>query len=129
MPLFASRRLASTSWVLLPMDETMPIPVTTTRRISAPCLNQLRPRYRRPRAASSLRRLERLIDLEQADFKIEGAIDDLAVRREPAVGDPKHEFRAHHALHVDAINQLFHGRQHLPGKLDLAGAERPPLAR
>ena len=28
---FASRRLASTSWVLFPMDETMPIPVTTTR--------------------------------------------------------------------------------------------------
>jgi hypothetical protein len=33
MPDFASRRLASTSWVLLPMDETMPIPVTTTRLI------------------------------------------------------------------------------------------------
>ena len=34
MPDFASRRLASTSCVLLPMDETMPIPVTTTRRIA-----------------------------------------------------------------------------------------------
>jgi hypothetical protein len=33
MPDFASRRLANTSCVLLPMDETMPIPVTTTRRI------------------------------------------------------------------------------------------------
>ena len=30
-PDLASRRLASTSCVLLPMDETMPIPVTTTR--------------------------------------------------------------------------------------------------
>ena len=35
MPDLASRRLASTSWVLLPMDETMPIPVTTTRLIEA----------------------------------------------------------------------------------------------
>jgi hypothetical protein len=34
MPDFASRKLARTSCVLLPMDETMPIPVTTTRRIA-----------------------------------------------------------------------------------------------
>jgi len=34
MPDFASRRLASTSWVLLPIDETIPIPVTTTRLIT-----------------------------------------------------------------------------------------------
>jgi len=34
-PDFASRKLARTSWVLLPMDETMPIPVTTTRLIPA----------------------------------------------------------------------------------------------
>src|SRR3954466_11447479 len=31
MPDLASRRLARTSWLLLPMDETIPIPVTTTR--------------------------------------------------------------------------------------------------
>jgi hypothetical protein len=35
MPDLASRKLANTSWVLLPMDETIPIPVTTTRLISA----------------------------------------------------------------------------------------------
>ena len=35
MPDLASRRLARTSCVLLPMDETMPIPVTTTRLIAA----------------------------------------------------------------------------------------------
>src|SRR6185437_14187452 len=34
MPDLASRKLARTSWVLLPMDETMPIPVTTTRLIA-----------------------------------------------------------------------------------------------
>jgi hypothetical protein len=31
MPDFASRRLASTSWALFPMEDTMPMPVTTTR--------------------------------------------------------------------------------------------------
>jgi hypothetical protein len=34
MPDFASRREAKTSCVLLPMDDTMPIPVTTTRLIA-----------------------------------------------------------------------------------------------
>ena len=38
MPDFASWRLASTSWVLFPMDETIPIPVMTTRlMIASPC--------------------------------------------------------------------------------------------
>jgi hypothetical protein len=35
MPDFASRRLPSTSWVLLPIEETIPVPVTTTRLIEA----------------------------------------------------------------------------------------------
>ena len=35
-PDFASRSDASTSLVLLPMEETIPIPVTTTRRMSGP---------------------------------------------------------------------------------------------
>jgi hypothetical protein len=34
MPDFASLSDASTSWVLLPMDETIPIPVKTTRLMS-----------------------------------------------------------------------------------------------
>jgi hypothetical protein len=33
MPDLASRKEANTSWVLLPIDETIPIPVTTTRLI------------------------------------------------------------------------------------------------
>src|ERR1700681_1428427 len=38
IPDLASWRLASTSWVLFPMDETMPIPVMTTRlMIASPC--------------------------------------------------------------------------------------------
>jgi hypothetical protein len=35
MPDFASRRLATTSCVELPIEETMPIPVMTTRFMSA----------------------------------------------------------------------------------------------
>ncbi len=35
MPLLASLSEARTSLVLLPMEETMPIPVTTTRRMRA----------------------------------------------------------------------------------------------
>jgi hypothetical protein len=31
MPDFASRNEASTSWALLPIEDTIPIPVTTTR--------------------------------------------------------------------------------------------------
>jgi hypothetical protein len=38
MPDLPSRKEASTSWVLLPMDETMPIPVTATRLMSHPTL-------------------------------------------------------------------------------------------
>jgi hypothetical protein len=33
MPDLPSRKDASTSWVLLPIEETTPIPVTTTRLI------------------------------------------------------------------------------------------------
>ena len=36
MPDLASRSEASTSWVLLPIEETIPIPVTTTRLIASP---------------------------------------------------------------------------------------------
>src|SRR5436190_1037004 len=43
MPDLASRKLASTSWVLFPMDETIPIPVTTTRLMIASCLSWPRP--------------------------------------------------------------------------------------
>jgi hypothetical protein len=35
MPDFASRKAASTSWALLPMEDTMPMPVTTTRFIGS----------------------------------------------------------------------------------------------
>src|SRR6476646_6300517 len=142
MPDLASRRLASTSWVLLPMDETIPIPVTTTRlmavsphshrgcrwsrhtwaldRLGQPCMSRAR--------ALGAARLQGLVLLEQADLQVEGPVDHVAVGRQPAVGDAEHQFGAHHALEIDAVNDLLHRRQHLAGKLEFPEAERAALA-
>src|SRR5215212_3827757 len=134
MPDLASRRLASTSWVLLPMDETMPIPVTTTRLMEAsPALDaNSRPQNRGwlDKSARSRRTgLHRVGVAEQADLEVESLIDDRAVGREPAIGDAEHELRAHHPLDFEAIDHVLHGRQHLAGKLEFAEAERAALAR
>src|SRR3954464_14460499 len=82
MPDFASRRLASTSWVLFPMDETMPIPVTTTRLMTAS-----------PKSLSFfvMRSAQGRALLEQSDLQILRAIDNLVVDRKPSVGDPEHQ--------------------------------------
>src|SRR6185369_11556473 len=134
MPDLASRRLASTSWVLLPMDETMPIPVTTTRLMEAsPALDaNSRPQNRgwRDKSARSRRTgLHGVGIAEQPNLEVERLVDNRAVRREPAVGDAKHELRAHHPLDFETIDYVFHGRQHLAGKLEFAEAERSALAR
>src|ERR1043166_1178954 len=132
MPDLASRRLASTSCVLLPMDETMPIPVTTTRRIAVPTLYAvlvIGPQFGRPRQfrkgfkPSSAARLQRLILLEQSDLEIKRLVNDGAVRRQPAIGYAKHQLRAHHALEIDAVDHLFHRRQHLAGEFQFAQAQ------
>jgi hypothetical protein len=73
-------------------------------------------------------RLRRVV-LEQCDLQVTHAINDLAVGRKPAVRDAEHQFGTHHALDVDAVDQLLHGRQHLAGELDLAGADRAAAAR
>src|SRR5436190_2062935 len=53
MPDLASRRLARTSWVLLPIDETMPIPVTTTRLMHASSASRCAERALRPPSTSA----------------------------------------------------------------------------
>src|ERR1700684_233205 len=119
MPDLASRNDATTSCVLLPMDETMPIPVTTTRFIFAsPEKISRRLRFARPR----------LHVAEQADLEVGRAIDQRTVRREPAVGDAEHKLGAHHAFDVDAVDDVLHGRQHLAGELQLPHAQRAALA-
>src|SRR5262245_65877047 len=52
MPDFASRSEASTSWVLFPIEDTTPMPVTTTRLIREPLLAiVVAPAALQPRAA------------------------------------------------------------------------------
>src|SRR3984893_4168727 len=121
MPDLASRNDATTSCVLLPMDETMPIPVTTTRFMCASRENSCAARR------SRFVRL-RLHVAEQTDLEVERAIDHRTVRREPAVGDAEHELGAHHAFDVDAVDDVLHGRQHLARKFDLAHAQRAASA-
>src|SRR4051812_160698 len=133
MPDFASWRLDSTSWVLLPMDETMPIPVTTTRlMISSPAFSA-----RTPTGAPSVKWLSRAAlsgpgrlrpILDQRDFQVVGAIAVPAIVLEPPVRDAEHELGTHHAPDVDAVNDFLDVRQHLAGELDLADAERAAAA-
>src|SRR6187549_504849 len=91
MPDLASRKLASTSWVLLPMDETTPIPVTTTRLMPSIYAGH----------ASRATRLRYLILPEQPHFEINRLVNDVAIGGEPAVGNAEHEFRAHHSFDVE----------------------------
>src|SRR4051812_35002620 len=123
-PDFASRKLAKTSWVLLPIDETMPIPVTTTRLITASSASCAA----RAACAARLRaaRLFGFAQFHQADLEVHGPVDDRTVGRKPAVGDAKHHLRAHHALDVDAVDDLLDVRQHLAGEFQFAKPQRPP---
>src|ERR1700676_3358699 len=83
--------------------------------------------HARARVRSRFIRL-RLYVAEQTDLEIERTIDHRAVRREPAVGDTEHQFRAHHALDIDAVDDVLHRRQHLPRKFDFTHAERAAFA-
>src|SRR5712692_7370191 len=131
MPDLASRRLAMTSWVLLPIGETMPIPVTTTRLMlaSSACSPGDPPQASSRSAGSGTARLHHHRFLaEQADLEVLRAVDHRAVRGQPAVGNAEHQLRAHHALDVQSVHDLLHGRQDLAGKFQLAQAERAALA-
>src|SRR5687767_12014257 len=86
MPERPSRRLAVTSSWLLPMLDTMPSPVTTTRRMVV------------LRGSS-----ERFGRREQADPQILGLEDDLAVAGHAAVGDAQHQLAVDHPLQVQAV--------------------------
>src|SRR5665213_1282451 len=76
MPGRASLRLSSTWATSLPIDDTMPMPVTTTRLIAS-----MLPARNRPKAL--------LLHDEEADAQILGLVDDLAVGLDPAIGHAK----------------------------------------
>src|SRR5262249_22271523 len=123
MPDFASCRLDNTSWVLFPMDETMPIPVMTTRlMLASPYLSlfvRLRHAFRSGRRGALL---------EQPASQLRRAIDNLAIGRKPAVGNAQPELQAHHPLDIDVVHNLAHVRHDLTGQLQFAEPERPPAA-
>src|SRR6201993_4010586 len=122
MPDLASWRLDSTSWVLFPMDETMPIPVMTTRLMFAsPYLSLCA-------SARGLRSGRRGALLEQPDPQVLGAIDNLAIGGKPPVGNAQPELQAHHALDVDIVHNLANVRHHLAGELEVPETERRPAA-
>src|SRR5687768_2478615 len=113
MPDLASRSDAWTSPALLPMDDTTPRPVTTTRLMPS---------------SLACRRSGRGL-LEQADSEVGGLVNGLSVGLQPAVADAEHQSPAHHALEVDTVFDFPVCRRHHAGKLDFAGRQRASLAR
>src|SRR5947207_4730370 len=110
MPDLPSRSDCVTSAALLPIEDTTPKPVTTTRRMSA-------------------RRGGRRRVLEQADLEAAHFVDRLAVRMDEAVGDAQHQLAQDHALQMHVISELLDGRHDHACELDLADAQRPAAAR
>src|SRR5688500_19782392 len=93
MPDLPSRNDFVTSTTLLPIEETTPKPVTTTRFMtSARCC----------RGFDGVQ--------EQADLQAGGLIDRLAVGMHEAVGDAQHQLAQHHALEMHMKGELPHRR-------------------
>lgn len=103
------------------MDETMPIPVTTTRLMLAHSSCQHAAGTRGPAASGSIsRKMDRAaarrkvglrsssgrFRLEQADAHVADGIDALAVSLQPAIGNAEDELRLEDALEVDAVDDL-----------------------
>src|SRR5580704_18096600 len=110
MPDLPSRSDCVTSAALLPIEETTPKPVTTTRFMSA-----------------GRRGHGRILD--QPDLEAAHFIDLLAVGLNDAVGDAQRELAQHHALEMDMVGELAHRQNDHAGELDLADAQRPAAAR
>src|ERR671938_742670 len=105
MPDFASRNEASTSWVLLPIDETMPIPVTTTR-LMFPRLRCTDAQRLGAEIRSAAARLQRAFLAEQTDLQVARTVDHRPIGGQPAVCHTQYELRAHHSLDIDAVDHL-----------------------
>src|SRR6266404_1730788 len=82
VPSFSDR---STSLTLLPIGETMPSPVTTTRRISGP------------------RRGRRGV-FDKADLQVGRLVNRLAVGQQDAVGDTHYQAAQDYPLQMDMIS-------------------------
>ena len=112
MPDLPSRSDFVTSAALLPIEETTPRPVTTTRFM------------RQPAAAGAAAASWNRPTFRPLDF-----VDLLAVGMHEAVGDAQDQLAQDHALQMHMVGELFHGRHDHAGELDLADAQRPAAAR
>src|SRR3990167_4529533 len=103
-PDLASRSEARTSLALFPIDETMPIPVTTTRRML------------------------RSLPLIEADAQILSPVDGLAVSFQHPVADAHDQAAVDDPLHLDLVGDLLDRGRHLAAELHLAATQRPAAA-
>src|SRR5690242_2714994 len=100
MPLFNSCSACETVSSALPRHEAMPMPVTTTRRMS-----------------------EILRGLEQAHAQITGCVDQAIVHERAAIGDDQFQASADDPADIDLVTHEARRGQHLPAELDLTHAE------
>src|SRR5690554_7343617 len=129
MPGLAARRLAVTSSSELPIEEMIPMPVTTTRLIlSSLLVRLLRAPWRRRlsmvpigpdygRSGTGLL-CHHLRVGEQAYAQVLRLVNHLAVGLDPAIGNAQRQPALHHALEVDAIFDQLDVIGHLAGELD-----------
>src|SRR5689334_4488546 len=92
MPDLASRSEARTSLALLPMDETTPNPVTTTRRMLPS-------------------RLGGATAAHQPDAQVLRRIDRLAIGFQNPVADAHDQAAVDHPLHIDLVGHFLDRRQ------------------
>src|SRR6185436_11192953 len=134
MPDLPSLSEARTSWVLFPIEETMPMPVTTTRLIGKPflassCRCASGTNSEPLQAASSSRSRRLLTRFEQPDAQVGGCVDHLAVRSHDAIGDRELQPAQDYPLQVHDVLYAFDGRKHHAGKLHLADPQCAAPAR
>src|SRR5688572_20218439 len=114
MPDLASLREAVTSCTLLPMLDTIPMPVTTTRRIS----------WSFPSG-----RLENVRLREKPHPQVARRVDRLPVGFQDAVGDAELELAQDDPLQIHHVLDLAHLGDDHACELDLADPQRAALAR
>src|SRR5690606_11502265 len=121
---------------LFPIEETMPMPVTTTRLIqlilSAPYSGSLAASFLSGSGGSehenpSRSRTERgcrLCGFEQANAQISRRIDHLAVGFHHSVGDRQFQLAEDDTLHIHHVFNAANGRKYHSGEFNLSDAER-----
>src|SRR5690606_9329825 len=112
MPGRAILRLSSTSSRLFPIEETIPMPVTTTRFMYASWF------VCQPNDPPFL---ERTHVRKKADPQVFGLINGFAVGLNIAIGNAQRQLRAHDALDIDAIFHVLEVVGDLSGEFDLPG--------